>query len=68
MKWRDSVWLVGGSVIEAYLKRREKKNDGPVGKKARRAGRSWVVRHRSAAGVQSKPKRKKSCNGIQMFY
>lgn len=65
-----SVWnretqfgLLGGSVAETYLKRREKKNDGPGGKKARQTWRSWVVRHRSGAGVQSKSKSKKSCNG-----
>lgn len=63
VKRRDSVWLVGESVAETHLKRRKKANDGPGSKKARQAGRSWVVRHRSEVGVQSKPKSEKNCPG-----
>lgn len=63
VKWRDHVWLVGESVAETHLKRREKANDGPGGKKARQAERRWVVRHRSEVWVQSKPKSEKNCHG-----
>jgi len=51
VKWRDLLWLVGESVAETHLKRREEANNGSGGKKARQAGRNCVVRHRSEVGV-----------------
>lgn len=51
VKWRYSVWLVKGSVDEIHLKRREKINDGPGGKKSRQAEKSCVIRQRLEVGV-----------------